>query len=503
MEKAPGCSKSPDGNHLPRQRRSRIIAIRIWRPLALAVVLTSGLRLHAGEHPVPLDPKTDTAKCLECHENKAKGKHVHTAVAMGCTSCHEIRVSKDVTRVKLITATPAALCFTCHADKNPADIKGTVHKPAVRDCLKCHDPHASENENQLLKPASGGQKENLCLSCHAIGVHTPATGSRHAALDMGCDSCHLTHKTGPSSDLEFTKHLKKAPPALCVECHDVKDAILAKAHQNQPFEKAECVSCHSPHESDKPKLMQAFTHPPFADKQCDTCHEPAKQGKVVLTAAGSKDLCVMCHSEQAKTIETAKVQHPGAMMSDCTDCHSPHASREPGLPKTSRVDVCLSCHAEQADMQKTKKVHHQPAFQQGCSTCHEPHGGDNGHLLRAKEVNTLCLECHGPDSPQPTPVKNQPLIAIFDGKVRLPQDYFKKVPILPIRYNTGHPVDGHPVANTVNLNTKTPVALSCLSCHQPHASVAAGLLIKDQEANMAFCKTCHTEGTLRLGNGGY
>jgi len=53
----------------------------------------------AKQHPVPLDPKTDAAKCAECHADKAKGKAVHSAIAMGCTSCHEIRSSKDVTRV--------------------------------------------------------------------------------------------------------------------------------------------------------------------------------------------------------------------------------------------------------------------------------------------------------------------------------------------------------------------------------------------------------------------
>ena len=54
-------------------------------------------------------------------------------MAMGCMSCHEVRVNRDVTHVKLITTTPRALCITCHADKNAADIKGTVHPPAVRD----------------------------------------------------------------------------------------------------------------------------------------------------------------------------------------------------------------------------------------------------------------------------------------------------------------------------------------------------------------------------------
>ena len=459
----------------------------------LTLVMASGKVLLAGEHPVPLDPKMDSAKCLECHEDKAKGKNVHTAISMGCTSCHEIRVNKDVTRVKLIKATPSSLCFSCHADKNPAEIKGTVHKPAVRDCLKCHDPHTSNNKDQLLKPASGEQKENLCLSCHEIGVHTPEKGSRHLALDMGCDTCHINHKTGPSPDREFTKHLKKATPALCLECHDAKDASLAKAHRNQPFDKADCITCHNPHESDKPKLMQAFMHPPFADKQCDVCHEQPKNGKVVLTAATGKELCVMCHDDKAKAIDTAKVQHPGAMAADCTDCHNPHASRQPGLPKTNSVEICLSCHAEQAEM-RNKKHLHQPAFEQGCATCHQPHGSENPKLLRAKSENDLCLECHGPDA-QPKRIEAEHLMTIFDGTVRLPEDYFRKVTVLPIKYGRGHPVEHHPVKDLIDPddNSKVRMSLGCGTCHQPHASAQPNLLVKDQSSNMKFCAACHED----------
>ena len=234
---------------------------------------------------MPLDKNTDPKKCLECHDDKTKHKFVHSAMQGGCLACHEIRVNKDVTRVKLITATPSALCLTCHADKNAAEIKGTVHPPAVHDCLKCHDAHSSDNKNQLVKAESGDEKENLCLSCHQTGLHVSDKGSRHAALDMGCDTCHMTHKTGPEPTAENRFHLTKAAPALCVDCHDAKDADLQKAHNNQPFATANCVQCHDPHQSDAPKLMAKFQHAPFQGNGCDTCHQPAKDGKVVLTQA--------------------------------------------------------------------------------------------------------------------------------------------------------------------------------------------------------------------------
>lgn len=477
--------------HLPLMRRERLECMPRVLTATLMLTLFWGALALADVHPVPLDKNIDPAKCGACHENKTKGKAVHSAIALGCNVCHEVRVNKDVTRVKLIATSPASLCLTCHADKNAAELKGTVHSPAVRDCLKCHDPHTSDNKFQLLEPASGDVKSNLCLTCHRIGVDVPEKGSRHLALDTGCDTCHVNHKTGASPEREFQFHLTKGSPALCLDCHDAKDASLAKAHQNQPFEKADCLACHDPHQSDRPKLMQRFVHLPFGEKQCEVCHQPAKDGKVVLTQASAKELCSTCHAEQAQKIESAKVQHPGAM-GDCTDCHSPHAGKSPAFPKPDGVTVCLNCHAERAEEAK-KHVLHQPAFRQGCATCHDPHGGDRPKLLRA-DGNALCLECHGPDS-QPQKLEAERVFTIFNGTVKLPDDYFKKnrVPLLPLRFGFGHPVDGHPVSDVADPKdvTKVRFAVSCMTCHQPHASLKAGLLVKDQENNMAFCDTCH------------
>jgi len=478
--------------HLVRSRRYNGIGLGL-----LGGALLIAVPIYADIHPVPLEKNADSAKCLECHAEKAKGKFVHTAISTGCTSCHEVRVNRDVTRVKLITATTYGLCLTCHKDKNAAELKGTVHPPAVRDCVKCHDPHESDNKYQLLKPTVGAQKENLCLSCHTTGLNVPEKGSRHAALDMGCETCHVTHKTGAPGNPEFDYHLTKSPPALCIDCHDPKDEGLQKAHQNQPFGTANCVQCHDPHQSAMPKLLAKFTHPPFADKQCEVCHAPAKDGKVVLTQADAKSLCVTCHEEKAKQIETAKVQHPGAA-GDCTDCHNPHASKFPGLPKTNGVEICLGCHVDIADLAK-KQVHHQPAFVQGCATCHEPHGGEREKLLRA-QGNALCLECHGRDS-VPQEDKSAGVLKIFSGTLLLPDDYFKKnkVVVLPLRYGKGHPIVGHPVSDVVDPTDVTKIRdkLSCLSCHQPHASAHANLLVNDQENNTAFCATCHKDLTKR------
>jgi predicted CXXCH cytochrome family protein len=477
-------TKTAGARSSTRFRFSRLVLI-------LLLVGLPVLSARAKVHPVPLDKNVDAAKCLECHEDKTKGKAVHSAIATGCLSCHEVRVYKETTRVKLITATPYRLCLTCHAEKDATQIKGRVHEPAVRDCLTCHDPHASENKNQLRKAITGASKDdNLCLTCHAQGTKVAEKGSRHAALDLGCQSCHTTHKTGDLDKREFRYHLAKSTPELCLDCHDSKDAHLQKAHANQPFSRADCVGCHDPHQSNSPRLLQAYLHNPFENKMCDSCHEPAKDGKVTLVKADSRQLCLSCHEDQAKAIESARVQHPGAQ-GDCIACHNPHAGKTPGFLQPNPVSACLNCHSDQAELLK-KPVHHQPAFEVGCATCHEPHGGDNQHLLRASTPNALCLECHGPDA-RPAALAAEHLVTIFGGRVKLPENYFAKVPRLPIKYGLGHPVNHHPVVDQMDPadNTKVRVAINCSTCHQPHASTQPDLLVKDQANNTAFCDSCH------------
>ena len=206
------------------------------------------LRAPAPRASVPLDPKTDSAKCLECHEDKTKGKSVHSAMATGCLSCHEIRVNKDVTRVKLITATRLRCASPATPTKRlrKSRARSIRRRFATASRATIRTAATTRTNSSSL---SGGEKENLCLELPQNGREHPGKGSRHAALDMGCDACHLTHKTGAEPTAENRFHLTKAAPALCLDCHDVKDAGLQKAHQNQPFAKANCLQCHDPHQS--------------------------------------------------------------------------------------------------------------------------------------------------------------------------------------------------------------------------------------------------------------
>ena len=397
----------------------------------------------AAKHPVPLDPKADPSTCITCHENKTKGKSVHSAIAMGCLSCHEIRVNRDNTYVKLITATPYKLCLTCHTDKDSTQIKGKVHPPAVRDCLTCHDPHTSDNKNQLLKLTSGDKKDNLCLTCHTQGANVPESGSRHAALDMGCDTCHTTHKTGDRGKREFDFHLTKDAPALCLDCHDAKDASLVKAHQGQPFATADCLTCHDPHQSKAPKLMQAFLHDPFASKQCDICHAPAKDGKVVLTQASAKDLCVTCHCRQGRADREGEGAASGrggrlhrlpqpARQVARRDFPKPDAVRcawAATQTKRSRARNCM-CTSRRSSRDAPPATSRTAAIMNICC----------GPRRRTRFAWSATVRMRKPQK-----LEGEHLVTIFDGKVKLPENYFGKVPVLPLKYDLGHPTERHPL----------------------------------------------------------
>jgi predicted CXXCH cytochrome family protein len=94
---------------------------------------------------------------------------------------------------------------------------------------------------------------------------------------------------------------------------------------------------------------------------------------------------------------------------------------------------------------------------------------------------------------KPAKLQSEHLVAIFDGKVKLPENYFAKVPTLPLKYNIGHPVDHHPVSDVMDPTdiTKVKTAINCMTCHQPHASAQPDLLVKDQVNNAEFCASCH------------
>ena len=222
-----------------------------FRPALFLVLLGGAVRLSAGEHPVQLEKNVDAAKCLECHEDKSKGTHVHSAIAMGCTTCHEVKVvDKDTTNVDLVSP-KEELCFTCHEKAKEA----TVHGPYSKgNCVLCHDPHVSEFKQQLR--ASGNA---LCLECHQDRKIT----GKLALFKTDHEVSEEEFAAIPKIGLDPT--LTMGHPMGMHKVTDLPDPRF-------PGEKISCLTCHENHAAAREKLVRMVEVNKKEIDVCDACH---------------------------------------------------------------------------------------------------------------------------------------------------------------------------------------------------------------------------------------
>jgi predicted CXXCH cytochrome family protein len=119
--------------------------------IALAPVLLLGTRVSAVdsrgvEHPGSVHADDN---CSSCHAEKSRGKSVHSAMELPCTSCHLAQTNGDMTTLTLLMPKPK-LCFACHEETWSVG----QHRPVTkRPCLDCHDAHSS-NQRMLLRELS-------------------------------------------------------------------------------------------------------------------------------------------------------------------------------------------------------------------------------------------------------------------------------------------------------------------------------------------------------------
>lgn len=227
------------------------IVISVLSVLLFVIVLS--VVVQAAEHPVPLAKNPDPATCVECHADKNKGKYVHSAIAMGCTTCHSVTSAKGATLISLVS--PASdLCFTCHEKSSDK----VLHRPyAEGECVACHSPHASNYPNQLLTDS-----QDLCLGCHARTRLKVNRRKQQVTTPWGV-TLTFTQMQGWQY-LNLNKTLTANHP---VEGHPVTGPNTALGKGSPEIN---CLSCHEPHHSKNPNLM-----PPNVKNQtalCETCH---------------------------------------------------------------------------------------------------------------------------------------------------------------------------------------------------------------------------------------
>jgi predicted CXXCH cytochrome family protein len=209
------------------------------------------------EHPFiePSDIKPET--CLACHPEKMASQFVHTAVRMGCQSCHHIISEKNKTTITLLAA-GGDLCAKCHELKKGPVLHGPYEKG---QCLICHDPHSSE-----FRAETRAAVNSLCLECHSPG--------RAAAKTVTLFNLKTISKADfdaiPRIELDPTRRFGHPRPTHPVA--EVADPLHAG-------EKMSCLSCHDPHAATLPNLIALAND---GGSICEACHraiDKQKEGK--------------------------------------------------------------------------------------------------------------------------------------------------------------------------------------------------------------------------------
>ena len=314
-------------------------------------------------------------------------------------------------------------CRVCHEQLFKEKV---VHAALQMGCQTCHTaidakdiPH--KKTNNIGKGLSAEQPD-LCFGCHDKSKFQKKTV--HAAVSMGCTGCHNPHSS------KNAKLLVSELPDLCFNCHD-KKSFMGKKTIHPPVMGGMCTGCHNPHASDAPKLL--LSEPPA--------------------------LCYNCHD---KTKFTGKQVHAPIGAGMCTSCHAPHQSDNEKLLISQTPELCYKCH-DKAGF--SKKNVHVPVAGGMCLGCHRPHAAAEPFLVKSDPVN-LCLECH-------------PRVG--------------KIPHAVAGFSAG----GHPLGykqkkkKAIEDPARPGKRFYCGSCHDPHSSDSPRLFRFGAKSGMELCVNCH------------
>jgi predicted CXXCH cytochrome family protein len=202
------------------------------------------------EHPVPLAANATPASCLACHSGVQSGKYVHTAMSMGCTTCHAINTEDGVTHVSLVS--PAnKLCETCHALSSDQVLHGPYREGL---CTTCHSPHSSDFPGHTWASA-----QDICLGCHA-----------RVRLKVNQKAKTVTTPWGKTLTFAQMKGWRFVNlNSTLTGNHPVAGHPVTGPNRKAGAPLLSCMSCHKTHASPYKNLLTAGA--PKDMKLCATC----------------------------------------------------------------------------------------------------------------------------------------------------------------------------------------------------------------------------------------
>lgn len=201
--------------------------------------------------------------------------------------------------------------------------------------------------------------DRRCTECHTdVGKGKYV----HTALITGCSSCHQIQNKGGVTRVNLIAPVSR----LCLNCHPLsKEKVL-----HFPYQKGECIVCHSPHASDFPNHTWAA-----AQDLCLGCHAAArlkvdaKQKTAVVPWGISVSFAQIQGLRYLGLNETLTANHPvaghpvsgpntalgpNAPPITCLSCHHAHSSNfahllpktppDPAMPLCKSCSLCVDCH---------------------------------------------------------------------------------------------------------------------------------------------------------------
>ncbi|MBI5206783.1 MAG: hypothetical protein HY934_03235 [Candidatus Firestonebacteria bacterium] len=462
------------------------------------ILLSSSLvfAIQAQENTTPEKNKKTVksdAKALEKFTKQRAEIKANPHLDLDCTECHAKTPKRGVDTVKTVTFIENdfnSLCTKCHSSESnihPVGVKPPfpvpeylpLSKDGKNNCVTCHDPHAKDTANALLRGFDDGRyvmRTDLCYDCHKTGFaqnnpHLTQTGKR---------KCLFCHSVEPElSDTEKTVAFKVAIFTLCDFCHNV-------VKKNHPMNVDETVS--------PPEEL-----PRDADGNitCATCHNPH----------GTSDTVHYLRKEYVLSLEEEKYINPHFSKTHCTSCHlttPTDSDSKEDLKKNFKykgnfIALCNSCHGASANIHpvdiippSTMKVPADlPLNDEGkvtCITCHDVGFNNRGikYLIRGgdkfSEINELCFRCHNKEDFK----KRNPHVKIKEERKCM---FCHIVP----------PIEGEDTAETVKI--KGSIRLLCIRCHsdRPHPGnfkhwIRPSMVIPKQfplDDGSIACSTCH------------
>ena len=283
----------------------------------------------------------------------------------------------------------------------------------------------------------------------------------------------------------------------------VEAAVPPAPRPDGPLPKgASCVTaeCHASLAS------AAQIHQPIAERACDSCHADDIGGHKYPLKRGKTETCTFCHSMPSDA------SHQHAPLKDgCASCHEPHVSPTKFLLKADNVEqLCLQCHKVEL-----KQFAHEPFARGQCTLCHEPHQASNAKLLRGGGGNDHCYTCHAPmksafANSRSVHKPAQELCTTCHNPHSSEFAHELKKPVQETCLTAGchDDVKDHLATAPVKHDAMT-ADRSCAACHDAHASTEPHLLAARTDN---VCGTCHTEmkqtlassqflhGPVRVGN---